>query len=100
MHSGVASTPQQTVMIIYNKWSKSPIAVVNGQTKTMGEELMGSIIQAVTSFGAAGITGNFMLKAAEASCPPTALCGTLVQVHNQAGANAGAESNTVQTTNS
>lgn len=88
MHTGMSNTPQQTVMIIYNQASRTPIAIVEGQTKTMSEELMGQVINAVTSFGTAGITGNFLLQAAQADCPPGSLCGTLVQVQNSAGASA------------
>lgn len=90
MHSGVPNTPQQTVMIVYSTFSKTPVAIIEGQTKTMSEELMASVIQAVTNFGTAGITGNFMLQAAQADCPVGSLCGTLVQVQNTAGASADA----------
>lgn len=99
MHTGVPSTPQQTVMIVYSKFSKTPIITVSGQTKTMSEDLWDKVFNAVTTFGAAGINGSFVLKAAEAGCPPGTICGTLVQVQNSAGAQAAADSSTSQTTN-
>jgi len=96
MHTGVPNTPIQTVMVVYNKYSKSPIAVVNGQTKPLGEKLFDDMLSLVGNVGAAGITGKYILKASQAECPPTALCGTLVQVNNSAGANADSTSSASQ----
>lgn len=95
MHTGVANTPQQTVMLIYRQDSKTPIAIVEGQTKAMSEELMAQVINifggVATGATAAAISGGYMLQAAQVNCPPGTLCGTLVQIQNTAGATAGAE---------
>ena len=98
MHTGVPNTPRQTVMVVYNKYSKTPIAIVNGQTKPLGEKLFDDLLGLVGSVGAASITGNYILRASEAECPATALCGTLVQVSNEAGANAGSTATANQST--
>lgn len=89
MHTGVANTPQQTVMIVYNRVDPRPIAVINGQTKILGEKLFDDLVKVIGTAGSAFIGGNYMLQAAEAKCPAGTLCGTLVQVQNTAGANAG-----------
>lgn len=99
MHSGVPNTPQQTVMIVYNKFSKVPIATVDGQTKPLGEKLFDDLVSILAASTPAAIGGNYALLAAEANCPPGTLCGTLVQVQNTAGAQADADSETTQTTN-
>ena len=95
MHTGVANTPQQTVMLVYRQDSKTPIAIVEGQTKTMSEELMTQVIGIfggmATGATAATISGGYVLQAAQANCPPGTLCGTLIQIQNTAGANAGAD---------
>lgn len=86
MHSGVAGSPVQTVMIVYNKFSKKPQAIVSGNSLTLSDQLF----QAILNLGPAIVTGNYILKAAKIECPAGTLCGTLVQVTNQAGANAAA----------
>jgi starvation-inducible outer membrane lipoprotein len=91
MHTGVPGTPQQTVMLVYNKSGATPVAVIEGQTKTIDEKLWDDLIQLVSTAGPAVITGHYILRAAEANCPTGALCGTLVQVQNVAGASAGSE---------
>jgi len=83
-------------MVVYNKYSKTPIAIVNGQTKPLGEKLFDDLLGLVGSVGAASITGNYILKASESECPATTLCGTLVQVENSAGANAGSTATATQ----
>lgn len=88
MHSGILNTPRQTVMIVYNKWSRKPIAIVEGQTKPIGEKLFDDILTLINTAGASAITGNYLLQAAKVDCPPGTLCGTLVQVQNTAGASA------------
>ena len=98
MHTGVPNTPIQTVMVVYNKYSKTPIAIVNGQTKPLGEKLFDDMLGLIGSVGAASITGNYILKASEAECPATSLCGTLVQIENSAGANAGSTATASQNT--
>lgn len=94
MHTGVANTPQQTIMLVYNEHNKSPIAIVEGQTKTMSEELTAQFLSIfggiATGATTAAIGGGYVLAAAEANCPPGTLCGTLVQVQNTAGASADA----------
>lgn len=89
MHTGVSNTPIQTVMVLYNKYQRTPIATVSGQTKPLGEKLADDMLRLVSSVGPAAIAGNYILRAAKAECPSGSLCGTLVQVSNQAGANAG-----------
>lgn len=98
MHSGVPGAPVETITIVYNKWSKTPVTVISAHSKILSEELTAQVLNAVASFGVAGITGNFMLAAARAECPPGTLCGTLVQVQNTAGAQAAADSSATQTT--
>lgn len=105
MHTGVPNTPIQTVMVLYNKYQKTPIATVSGQTKPLGEKLADDFLHLASTAGVAAIAGRYILKAAEADCPTQALCGTLVQVSNQAGANADStatsnQSNTTQQSNS
>jgi hypothetical protein len=92
MHTGLPNTPQQTIMVVYNKYQTTPIAMVNGQTKTFEEQLGADILQAATSLGTAAIAGGFAVQAARENvdCPHATICGTLVQVANQAGATAGA----------
>lgn len=96
MHTGVPNTPIQTLMVLYNKTQRTPIATISGQTKPLGEKLAEDLLHLVSRVGAAAITGQYILKAAKAECPPEALCGTLVQVSNQAGANADSSSSASQ----
>jgi len=98
MHTGVPNTPIQTVMVVYHKYDKKPIAIVNGQTKTMDEKLFDDLLEIAKHFGAAAITGGFMIEAAKSGvdCPVAEICGTLVQVANQAGANADSTANSTQ----
>ena len=92
MYSGIRNTPIQTVMVVYNKFNKTPIATVSGQTKPLSEKLADDLLNLISSIGPAAITGRYILEAAESECPPTALCGTLVQVSNSAGAAADSSS--------
>ncbi len=86
MSTGLLGTPVQTVMVVYNKFSKQPLAVVQGNTLRLEDRLLDAIL----ALGPSAITGNYILQAAKVECPKGTLCGTLVQVSNQAGANAGA----------
>jgi hypothetical protein len=95
MYTGVPNTPVQTVMVIYNQYNHAPIAMVSGQSKPMGEQLVSDLLAVVASVGPAAVTGKYILRAAEAECPTGTLCGTLVQVNASAGANAGADSSSV-----
>ncbi|MBY0538459.1 hypothetical protein K2P47_03630 [Patescibacteria group bacterium] len=85
MSTGVSGTPVQTVMIVYNKYSKVPLAIVQGNTLRLSDRLL----DAVLNLGPNIVTGKYILKAAQAECPVGTLCGTLVQVQNTAGAEAG-----------
>lgn len=99
MHTGVPNTPQQTLMVVYNKFSKAPIATIEGQTAVLSEKLWDDLISIVSTSGSAVIGGHYALQVAKANCPPGTVCGTIVQVQNSAGAQAGAESSTNETTN-
>ena len=95
MRTGVPNTPQQTVLVLYNRYQTTPIAVVDGQTKVINEKLWDDIVKITTSLGTAAVAGGFAIEAAKAGvdCPHvTQLCGTLVQVATQAGANANSTS--------
>jgi hypothetical protein len=98
MHTGVPNTPVQTVMVVYNQFSHEPVAIVSGQTKPLAEKLVDDLVNLVASVGPAAVTGKYILRAAEAECPPETLCGTLVQVSSSAGANANADSSSADTT--
>jgi hypothetical protein len=87
MHSGVQGTPTQTVMVVYNKYQHAPIATVNGQTKIFSDKL----VDALLALGPAIVHGQYAIRAAEINCPPGTLCGTLIDISNQAGASAGAD---------
>ena len=87
MHTGVAGTPTQTVLVMYNKKSSKPIAIVNGQSKVFSDKLIDSML----ALGPAIVHGGYLLKAEKINCPPGTLCGTLVQVSNQAGSEANAD---------
>ena len=82
MQSGVYGSPTQTVLVIYNNWNPLPIATVTGQSKRLDAQL----VDALLNLGPAIVTGQYRIKAEEVGCPPGTLCGTLVQVSNQAGA--------------
>ncbi|MFT5849296.1 MAG: hypothetical protein ACI9H6_000097 [Patiriisocius sp.] len=86
MHSGVQGTPTQTVMVVYNKFQRAPIATINGQTKIFSDKL----VDAFLALGPAIVHGEYAIQAAEINCPQGTLCGTLVQVSNQSGSNANA----------
>ncbi len=88
MWTGVQGTPVQTIMIVYNKFEKKPIATVQGSTLVLSDRLL----DAVLALGPNFVTGKYILKAAQADCPTGTLCGTLVQVQNSAGATAGSNS--------
>lgn len=95
MHSGVYNTPTQTVMVLYNKYSRKPIAVVEGQSK----ELSAQLVDAFLALGPSMVMGEYLIKAEKLSCPAGTLCGTLVQVNNSAGASAGSSAEAAQTNN-
>jgi len=88
MHSGVYNTPVQTVMLVYNKWSASPVAVVEGQSLTLSAQLATELL----ALGPSIVNGEYRIMAEEKACPAGTICGTLVQVSNVAGAEAGANS--------
>lgn len=86
MSTGVYGTPTQTVLAMYNKYSHTPIALVEGQSKRFSAELVAAFL----ALGPSILHGEYKILAEEAGCPPGTICGTLIQVSNTAGANADA----------
>lgn len=95
MSTGVAGTPVQTAMVIYNKYQRTPIAIVQGSTFRLEDRLLDAILALEPSV----VQGQYMLEAERINCPPGTICGMLVQVSNRAGAQAGANSATNTTNN-
>lgn len=88
MSTGVAGSPVQTVMLVYNQYSKEPRAIVSGNSLRLSDQLF----QAVLNLGPSIVAGEYHLAAERINCPAGTLCGTLVQVQNTAGATADADS--------
>jgi len=81
MSTGVYNTPTQTVLLVYNKWTPTPVATVSGQSLRLSAQL----VQALLNLGPAIVQGEYILQAERLNCPRGTLCGTLVQVSNQSG---------------
>lgn len=86
-------------MVVYNAITKNAVAVIEGQTKPLSEKLVDDLVAILAGSAPAAIAGMYALKVSETNCPPGTLCGTYVNVQNQAGAQADAESGTEHTTN-
>jgi len=98
MSTGVYNSPDQTMMIAYNKCSGGkPIATVTGQSQAFSAQL----VQAVLNLGPSAVAGRYYLEgdrliADSRDCTAGANCGTSVLVQNTAGASstAGAQAGT------